>query len=235
MLAAVDHDTPPSGDSLDQVAARSAWATNTAHLYGYSVSPEGGILAGVTAEMAPRALGSSASTNAFTADARAYLPGFASHHVIAVRGAGGVSTGDPDLRRTFLLGGAAPAPSTISFDADAISLLRGFPANTFAGSHVALINADYRFPLARPQRGHGTWPFFVHTLHGAVFADAGQAWTGAFHADALKTSVGGEISAQTVVGFFAPLTITGGAAWGHDGSHTVADRMTYYARVGYAF
>jgi hypothetical protein len=51
----------------------------------------------------------------------------------------------------------------------------------------------------------------------------------------VKTSFGGEISARMVVGFFAPLTITGGAAWGHDGSGTVSDRATVYARVGYAF
>ena len=40
-----------------------------------------------------------------------------------------------------------------------------------------MINADYRWPIARPQRGAGTWPLFLHTIHGAVFADAGHAWT----------------------------------------------------------
>jgi hypothetical protein len=236
MLSAVDHFTGPTGDSTrDRVAARGGWSTTTAHVYGYSISPEGGLTAGVTAEAVPKALGSFASAQAYTADTRAYLPGFARHHVAAIRAAGGVSSGDPDVRRTFHLGGALPAASTIDFDRDAISLLRGFPADTFAGSHVALINAEYRFPIARPQRGHGTWPFFIHTLHGAVFGDAGHAWTHAFDADAVKTSIGGEISARMVVGFFAPLTITGGVARGHDGSHTVADRTTVYARVGYAF
>jgi hypothetical protein len=236
MLSAADHFMRPEGDfTRDRVAARGGWATNTAHLYGYSISPEGGLTVGATAEAVPEAFGSFASAQAFTADARAYLPGFAAHHVVAIRAAGGVSNGDPDVRRTFHLGGAAPAAGTIDFDRDAISLLRGFPADTFAGSRVALINADYRFPIARPQRGHGTWPFFIHSVHGAVFADAGHAWTRAFDTDAVKTSIGGEISARMVVGFFAPLTITGGVARGHDGSHTVADRTTVYARVGYAF
>jgi hypothetical protein len=236
MLSASDHYTRPAGDfSRDRVAVRGAWATTTAHVYGYSVSPEGGVALGGTAEAVPSALGSFADAHAYTADVRAYLPGFAPHQVVAIRAAGGVSTGDPVLRRTFHLGGAAPAGGTIDFDRDAISLLRGFPADTFAGSHVALVNAEYRFPLARPQRGHGTWPFFIHTIHGAIFADAGHAWTRAFDADEVKTSFGAEISARIVAGFFLPLTITGGAAWGHDGSRTVSDRATIYARVGYAF
>ena len=236
MLFAVDDYTLPAGNlSRDRVAARGGWATTTAHLYGYSVSPEGGVTVGVTAESVPQALGSFADATTFTADARAYLPGITAHHVVAIRAAGGVSTGDPGVRRTFHLGGAAPAGSVIDFDRSAISLLRGFGADTFAGSHVALINADYRFPIARPQRGHGTWPFFIHTIHGAVFADAGHAWTREFRSDAVKTSLGAELSARIVAGYFYPFTITSGVAWGHDGSHTVAGGTTFYGRVGYAF
>jgi hypothetical protein len=236
MLSAVDDYTLPSRDlSRDRVAARGAWATTTAHLYGYSVSPEGGVTIGVTAESVPRALGSFVDATTFTVDARAYLPGIAPHHVVAIRTAAGLSTGDPDLRRTFHLGGAAPAGGVIDFGRSAISLLRGFGADTFAGSHVALINADYRFPIARPQRGHGTWPVFLHTIHGSVFADAGHAWTREFRSDAVKTSIGGELSARIVAGYFYPFTITSGIAWGHDGSHTVADHATIYGRVGYAF
>jgi hypothetical protein len=236
MLSAVDDYTLPDGIvSRDRVAVRGGWATTSAHLYGYSISPEGGVTVGVTAESVPRALGSFADATTYTADARAYLPGLARHHVVAIRAAGGVSTGDPDVRRTFHLGGAAAAASVVDFGRSAISLLRGFGADTFAGSHVALLNADYRFPITRPQRGHGTWPFFIHTFHGAVFADAGHAWTREFRSDAVKTSFGAEISARIVAGYFFPLTITGGAAWGHDGSHTVADRTTIYGRVGFAF
>ena len=72
--------------------------------------------------------------------------------------------------------------STTDFGRSATSLLRGFGANTFAGTHVAVLNADYRLPIARPQRGIGTWPLFLHTIHAAVFADAGHAWTQTFRA-----------------------------------------------------
>ena len=77
---------------------------------------------------------------------------------------------------------SSPGADAADLDSAAFALLRGFPANTFAGSHVAVANAEYRWPLARPQRGHGTWPLFVHSLHAAVFADAGHAWTQTFRA-----------------------------------------------------
>ena len=113
--------------------------------------------------------------------------------------------------------------------------MRGFATDTFAGSHVALLNADYRWPIARPQRGVGTWPLLLHTVHAAVFADAGHAWTRTFHADAIKASAGAELSADVVAGYFVPFTATIGAAWGHDGSGLVRDGATLYFRVGRAF
>jgi len=87
----------------------------------------------------------------------------------------------------------------------------------------------------RPQRGLGTWPLFLHTVHAAVFADAGQTWTRGFQRSAIKSSAGAQVSADIVAGFFAPFTATVGAAWGHDGSGTFADRVTAYFRVGKGF
>jgi hypothetical protein len=221
--------------SLNRTAARAAWASTTAHTYGYSISPEGGVAVGATAELTRRAFGAFADATTFTADARVYLPGLARHHVVAIRAAGGRSTGDINVRDTFLLGGPGPNTSTMDFGHSALSLLRGFPANTFAGTQIAVINADYRLPLARPQRGLGTWPLFVHTIHAAMVGDAGHAWTQTFRASALKTSIGGELSADVVAGYFFPFTATAGVAWGHDGSGIVTDGATVYFRIGHAF
>ena len=135
----------------------------------------------------------------------------------------------------FLLGGGGSNLDPLDFGHEAISLLRGFPTDTFAGTHVALLNADYRWPLARPERGFGTWPLFVHTIHAAVFADAGHAWTRAFNVRDAKTSVGGELSFNLIAGYSIPFNATVGAAYGHDGSGTIADRGTVYFRVGRAF
>lgn len=236
VLRAVDDYTLPSGPfSRDRMPVRAAWQTITGRSYGYSISRENGIAAGATAELVRRSFGSFADATTVTGDLRAYLPGAARHHVVAVRLAGGASTGDPTVGRTFLLGGDSPGESVSDFGGGAFTLLRGFARNTFAGSHVALVNAEYRWPIARPQRGVGTWPIFLHSIHGAVFADAGHAWTRAFHADAIKSSAGAQLSADIVAGYFAPFTASVGAAWGHDGSGGVADRVTVYFRVGKAF
>jgi hypothetical protein len=170
-------------------------------VYGYSISQEDGTALGITTEVAPRALGSSADTTATTVDWRLYLPAFAQHHVLAIRVAGGRSTGDPTVRRTFHLGGAQSNLSTTDFGRNAISLMRGFGIDTFAGSRVALLNAEYRWPLLRPQRGYGTWPIFFHTLHATGFADVGHAWDRQFEAKDLKTSLGAELSLRAVVGY----------------------------------
>ena len=214
---------------------RGTWQTVTAHVYGYSISAEDGIAVGATAEIVRRSLGSLADAATTTADLRAYLPGLAPHHVVALRLGGGASAGDATVGRTFLLGGALPPASVADLSSTAFTLLRGFSPNTFAGSHVALANAEYRWPIARPQRGLGTWPLFIHTVHAAVFADAGQTWTREFQSNAIKTSAGAQLSANLVAGFIAPFTATVGAAWGHDGREAISDRVTAYFRVGKAF
>jgi Tol biopolymer transport system component len=236
MIRAVnDYTLPAETISRNRTAARAAWGTTTAHTYGYSISPEGGFAAGATIEVVRRGLGSFADATTATVDARAYLPGVAEHQVVAIRLAGGASSGDSTVGRTFLLGGPTTDPGIVSFGSSAFSLLRGFPSNTFAGSHVAVANADYRFPIARPQRGHGTWPLFVHTIHGAFFADAGNAWTRAFRSNAIKTSFGAELSLNIVAGYFFPFTIAAGAAWGHDPTGVVGDGAAMYVRIGKAF
>ena len=220
--------------SIARTAARAGFSTSTAHVYGYSVSPEQGLLAGGTLELVRRALGSSADATTATVDARGYLPGLGAHHVVAVRAAAGAASGTTGFGRTFLLGGAASNPDVLDFGREALSLMRGFPANSFAGSRVALVNADYRWPLARPQRGIRTWPIFLHTVHAAVFADVGEIWTTRFRARDVKTSLGGEVSFNLTTGYSFPLTATVGAGWGRDGGDR-STRATAYVRLGRAF
>ena len=232
---AVDDVVKADGTSTrNRTALRGAFTAVTAKTFGYSISPEKGFAAGVTTELVRPAFGALADATTFTADVRAYLPTRLPHHVAAVRLAAGRSTGNVDMRRTFLLGGPGPNRGLGDFARDAASLLRGFEANRFAGTHVVLFNADYRFPLARPQRGKGTWPLFLQTLHAAVFVDAGHAWTRGFRAADFKTSVGLEVSADLTAGFFFPLTATVGVAKGHDGAGSKGGAIAY-VRIGRAF
>ncbi len=221
--------------AIDRAAVRLAWSISSAHVYGRSISPERGVRVGVTGEIVRREFGASADANVVSADARAYVPGLAEQHVLAIRASGGMSKGDGDVRHTFLLGGAGPNADVVAFGSDAFSLLRAFGANSFAGTHLALVNADYRWPLARIERGVGTWPFFLRTISAAAGVDLGQAWVSAFVARDIKTSLAAEFSADVVVGYDIPLTVTVGAAWGRDGGHAGSTQGAAYMRVGRAF
>jgi hypothetical protein len=216
-------------------AVRGSVAASSAHTYGYSVSPENGYLVGATMEVVRRRFGADADGLVATGDARLYARGLARHHVLALRASGGGATGSREAARVFLLGGAAAAPGSASFDGEAFGLLRGFAPDTFAGTRIVLLNADYRLPLWRPQRGIRTWPVFLHTVHAAAFADAGQIWTRARVPSDWKLDVGAELAANMVVGYQVPLTFTAGAAFGHDRSGRIPDGWRTYARIGRAF
>jgi len=221
--------------SIDRGSLRAAWRSNTARTYGYSISPEGGLTAGATVEFVRPELGADGSATIATADVRGFVPGFRRHDVIAARAAAGSSSGDRRVGRTFLLGGSSPDASVVDFGSSGMSLLRGFSADSFAGSHVALANVEYRFALARPQRGDGTWPIFLHTLHAAGLLDVGHAWTSSLDAAAIKTSFGAELSGNFVAGFYYPFTATVGVARGHDGSGVRPDGTVVYFRIGRSF
>jgi len=184
--------------------------------------------------MRPEA-GSSADGPRLTADVRAYVPALGQHHVIAIRAVGATSGGDLSVGRAFRMGGSARDTGLIDFTTAPTTLMRGFPTDTFAGSHAALLNVEYRVPLSRPQRGSGTWPVFVKAIHAAVFTDLGQVWTGSFRANDGKVSVGAELSVDAVLGFQLPVTATVGTAWGHDGSGRVPDHTAFYVQLGHSF
>ena len=120
---------------------------------------------------------------------------------------------------------AAPGPNVdpADFGRNAASLLRGFGADTFAGSRVAVLNADYRFPFAYIQRGIGTWPLFLQAVHAAVFVDAGHAWTAAFRAAESRPPPAPSFP-PTSLPATAPAHAAVGAAWGRDGTGTVGER-----------
>jgi hypothetical protein len=77
-------------------------------------------------------------------------------------------------------------------------------------------------------------PAFVRVIHGAVFVDAGHAWDDAFHGKDVRVSGGVELSADTVLGYSLPLTITGGLAIRHDGLDRTSS-VTVFGRIGRAF
>ena len=138
------------------------------------------------------------------------------------------------MRRIFSAAGSDAQPGGIGFSFDAIGLLRGFEPSDIAGQHAAVFNADYRFPLRWIERGFGTWPFFLRSLHGAVFVDRGAAWDGSIGSNDWRTTAGGELSADVVLGFWLPVTVASGVAWRHDPTNAVNGAAAFF-RIGRAF
>ncbi|HEX7939282.1 MAG TPA: hypothetical protein VF483_09850, partial [Gemmatimonadaceae bacterium] len=111
------------------------------------------------------------------------FPGF-SHHVLAVRAAGGwtdsrapdylevggVSSGTIDLFPGYTLGeGRRSFP------------VRGFPAAAMIGMRAYAASAEYRAPLLLMGRGLGTFPAFLDRSSITVFGDIGSAWCPALY------------------------------------------------------
>lgn len=214
-------------------SGRVALAFDSSQSYGYSVSRERGVLVGATIETTRRAFGSDGNATTTTLDLRGYAPGLERQHVLALRAAAGISRGDDGARQTFTMGAFGASPSVIDFSSGALGLLRSLP-RTRAGDQLVVGNVEYRWPLARVERGIGTFPLMLRSLHAAVFGDIGQlkgtperaprGWSRGF---------GGELSADAVAGYGLPFAVTAGMAWGHDAGQ--ATGPTVYARIGRSF
>ncbi|MGC4082002.1 MAG: hypothetical protein QM736_07825, partial [Vicinamibacterales bacterium] len=140
VAAMVDRETTYRFAQADRsarvVSARLALAHDTTQRYGYSISRERGVNAGTTIDVSRRAFGSQANASTATADVRGYIPGFARHHVLAVRAADGVSWGADLARQTFNLGALAASPSVIDFGSGALGLMRGGLPHTVSGDRI---------------------------------------------------------------------------------------------------
>ena len=117
-----------------------------------------------------------------------------------------------------------------------VGLLRGLPQDERFGTAVLVANLDYRVPLARVERGIGTWPVFLRDAHGAAFADVGSAGNAMDALPAAAFSMGGELGARVTLGYSWNLSLAAGAAWVRDPSRSGGpDRLAVFVRTGYAF
>jgi hypothetical protein len=138
------------------------------------------------------------------------------------------------VRRVFDAAGSGAQSAGFDVGPGAIGLVRGLSSADLFGFHAAVVNLDYRFPIAWPQRGVGTWPAMLRTIHGAFFVDVGRAWDGSPEVARTRRSVGAELSVDAVFGYSMPLTVTAGGAWRDDPSGR-GRRWGAFARLGRAF
>ncbi|MEK6610974.1 MAG: hypothetical protein AABZ35_08640 [Gemmatimonadota bacterium] len=104
--------------------------------------------------------------------------GFA-RHVLAVRGAVGVITGNDNV--AYLVGGLSGGSVELLPGVTIGSGSRNFPVRGFApasdtGRMVGSLSVEVRSPLALVGRGYGLWPAMLDRVSMVVFADAGGAF-----------------------------------------------------------
>jgi len=223
------------------------WRYARGKSYSYSISPEDARVLAITGEITSRYLGSYVldDTGApapfdqvqLSAEAREYIavPWFA-NHVFAVRGAGGVSFGDSIRYGNYRLGGSY-GDSPFYYLPDEYRPLRGFPFSAKSGDNYYMGSAEYRFPILRLERGFGTLPLFLRTVHGAVFADGGNAFNLDEDPGSPLVGVGGELRSSFVIGWAMGLSVRVGYAVGvvGDGGYGPTDPGSVYLQLGSSF
>ena len=173
--------------------ARITVSFNTARIHPFSISREDGLTGfvrlrrrwdGTVPDSLAGSLGADVGFAEVTGQLRAYkgvrLPGF-SNHVFALRGSGGAAGQSGADASHFSIGGASGQTERVT----GLELLKGnnllFPVRGYdrgirRGRYAWTASAEYRFPLARINRGVGDFPLYFDWISGTLFFDAGNAW-----------------------------------------------------------
>lgn len=192
----------------------------------------------VSAEDSDALSGSDYSGRAYTLDWKEFLR-LGGEHVLGVRLLG--ANGDNGIR-PFNLGGiddVNPLPQLLDSPAANSPFnrrryaLRGYDDGLpqLTGTHIRLASVEYRFPLARFERGAMAPPLGLHQLHGAVFTETGTAWNEGQPRDNYYSSYGAEFQVDTVLFYNFLLRMSLGYAHGVDDG----GEEQVYLRLGSAF
>lgn len=156
---------------------RGIYSYGDASRYEASISQESGRTIKLMTSVTNSKLGSNDKNEQiiFSGDWREYISLYR-HHVLALRGSGGMVWGDRLIQGTFGMGGALGEGALSGGGSSYYFPLRGLPVSTLSKTRAMLFSGEYRFPLVYPQRGLGTMPFYLKGISGAMFADYGNAW-----------------------------------------------------------
>jgi hypothetical protein len=229
---------------------------STARAHDLSISPERGLQLFAQARARPQlsvasggsgVVGSDRSVDEVLGVGRAYLSfrgwGWADH-VVAFRVAGGRAVGPGADAFWYDAGGAAGQPEGITglalFGGRSLFFpVRGYDDGDRSGTRAWTASVEWRFPVWWVHRGWKLLPVHLDRIHGALFADAGNAWGPELplpgydnpRRDALA-SMGAELRLDALLFFTVPLDLRVGwaapLAGGDGGSRS-------YLRVGRSF
>ncbi|MCK9420546.1 MAG: BamA/TamA family outer membrane protein [Nitrospirae bacterium] len=197
------------------VSGRAVYLFNNAKQYGFSISPEGGRTIEVGYKQYDKSIGSDFNISKYSADWHEYIDFPWKHHVLQARAFAGISRGEVIPQGAFQVGGDNPGNALIPVDDESI-YLRGYPINSFRGRKAGLASLEYRFPIKDIELGWSSTPVFLRRVHGAVFAEAGNAWNDAFRSREFKRSAGAEVRLDTNLTYYLPITFRIVFAYGFD-------------------
>ncbi len=185
-----------------------------------------------------KGLGGTYTGNVTTLSGRAFMD-LGSEQVLGLR----LDMGHGDsLSRPFQLGGVSnaslipnvlnPLPASATLNQRAYNL-RGYGAGEAAltGQSMALVSAEYRFPIRRVERGWMAPPLGLHQVFGQLFVDAGRAGN-SIQSAKTYTGIGAEIGADLTLFYTLPVRMQLGIAKGLDAS---IGGHQFYIRLGSSF
>ncbi|HJL14599.1 MAG TPA: hypothetical protein RMH99_03015 [Sandaracinaceae bacterium LLY-WYZ-13_1] len=218
--AALDpNESPPELPNLGfRSELRLSWSYSDVERYGYDISPSNGRAFGFTLSVAHPSIGSEWTAVGLTWFVRQYLRmPWLQHHVLALHYAGGISGGDVGRRGTYAVGGF-PEVNPIDGLVNGLILggvaLRGYPAFDRSGTQYHLVQAEYRFPIWRINRGVLTLPVYLNRLSATVFADVGDAFYDRFDIERFRVGVSAELLLDFTIGYLLAFTLRVGYARG---------------------
>lgn len=107
---------------------------------------------------------------------------------------------------------------SFTLDSDTVApvyLMRGLNSGEIFGRSLAVLNAEYRFPISQIYAGHGTRPYFLKELWGALVVDAASTQGRVLSLkesryvrvdlDQIFLSYGGELHLETSLGYLFPM------------------------------
>jgi len=100
-----------------------------------------------------------------------------------------------------------------------------------SGNELALVSAEYRFPIARIERGFMSPPIGIHQFFGQVFVDSGRVGNDV-SSSKTYTGVGAELGGDLVLFYNLPVRMQLGYAKGLD--NTLGGNQVYF-RFGSSF